>query len=870
MFNTAPNANVPASPALVHEFDSDDDVVTHYKAASTTRTSGRKVRFDMKKVDQVEYIKEDYVPCHGRSPRYKPHGKIGKSTHDLKQDDQLAYSNRLAIVRAKAMAFILSRTDEHINIDEVHIVIGPKIDIKVRMGFDEYGDVDEQVFKEEYIPHIPGKFGLKGNVMCTTVPVEERDKKFIMDSGSGHDLIAQKKVDRMDMEMYEDEMINFHTANGVTSTSKMTDIQFNAFKEPVKAHVLEDTPSVLSMGKRCPEQGYTFIWPSGKDLFMIDNNGLMINMRVKDHIPYVNLDQVKEPGNVKKIRSLLDILNDDCSTSDGENTLIIDGESGDEMIENEKKQSSMARNKKRRKPRSRRMKVDQYDVAVGDYVGDSEIHEMEDNDDEEDGVRSPYEPSLAEEIQDLEHDVEIDDEVANGEDDDDVIDVDEEDGEPRLSKRGALKHEARTKDHLLTHRFKNPYCESCVRAKMKHRKTFRGAFQRKLTKFGDLVTFDYVDNRQIYEHDYGVEKTIFVIRDRYTGMIQAYPSAKKDQEAVIRAVKQFMGRRKIREAYSDMAPQFIESMKALKIPMDHSLAGTTKHNSLSERNNQFLLVATTTCLLEAGIPPCFWRYAIRCVSHLLNVAPNDQEVSSWCKLHGEEFKGLLIPFGALVYFKPSGARNVEQKHKFDPMGIPGVFAGYDLAPGLHWSRKYRVWALSDWAKQNLSYDTSSPIPKLKTPHYTERVELKEPLEFPCKANYERINVTIYGLKEKERLDGSPDYIPLPEPEDRDDGDDGGDDQGGDGDDGPDGGGGRVVDSSILGEIEKMEREGAEDVARRAELPPPPGLEAGQGEPVKKDRVYVEVLGHYTEGKSGDGKIYLNDEDRQRWTKLSCR
>ena len=173
---------------------------------------------------------------------------------------------------------------------------------------DDYGDVDEQVFKEEYIPHIPGKFGLKGNVMCITVPVEERDKKFIMDSGSGHDPIAQKKVDRMDMEMYEDEMVNFHTANGVTSTSKTTDIQFNVFEEPVRAHVLEDTPSVLSMGKRCLEQGYIFVWPSGKDPFMIDNNGLMINMRVKDHIPYVSLDQVKERGNSKKIKSLLDIL----------------------------------------------------------------------------------------------------------------------------------------------------------------------------------------------------------------------------------------------------------------------------------------------------------------------------------------------------------------------------------------------------------------------------------------------------------------------------------------------------------------------------------------------------------------------------------
>ena len=97
--------------------------------------------------------------------------------------------------------------------------------------------------------------------------------------------------------------------------------------------------------------------------------------------------------------------------------------------------------------------------------------------------------------------------------------MDEEDGSVRLSKRGTLKNEARTKIHLLTHRYKNPYCESCVRAKMKHRKTFRGAFQRKLTKFGDLVTFDYVDNRRIAEQDYGNDKTIFVIRDRYTGMI---------------------------------------------------------------------------------------------------------------------------------------------------------------------------------------------------------------------------------------------------------------------------------------------------------------------------------------------------------------
>ena len=87
---------------------------------------------------------------------------------------------------------------------------------------------------------------------------------------------------------------------------------------------------------------------------------------------------------------------------------------------------------------------------------------------------------------------------------------------------------------------------------------------------------------------------------------------------------------------------------------------------------------------------------------------------------GKNSREKMIPFGALVYFKPSDARAREQQHKFDPMGIPGVFAGYSLGPGLHWSRKYRVWALCDWTKQNLAYDAEKPIAKLRTPHYTEK------------------------------------------------------------------------------------------------------------------------------------------------------
>ena len=49
------------------------------------------------------------------------------------------------------------------------------------------------------------------------------------------------------------------------------------------------------------------------------------------------------------------------------------------------------------------------------------------------------------------------------------------------------------------------------------------------------------------------------------------------------------------------------------------------------------------------------------------------------------------------------------------------------------------------------------------------------------------------------------------------------------------------------------------MARRAELPPPPGLEGVHPEPADKGKAFVEVLEHYSEGARGDGRVYLNDD-----------
>ena len=107
--------------------------------------------------------------------------------------------------------------------------------------------------------------------------------------------------------------------------------------------------------------------------------------------------------------------------------------------------------KSQKKKKSKGKKVMKMpEVAVGSDAGDAEEMSCfaDDYDDFDDD--SGYEPSIGPDVEDGEHDIEVE-EIPDGgarEDDDDVIDVDEERGSVRLSKRGTLKNEARTKVHI--------------------------------------------------------------------------------------------------------------------------------------------------------------------------------------------------------------------------------------------------------------------------------------------------------------------------------------------------------------------------------------------------------------------------------------
>ena len=57
--------------------------------------------------------------------------------------------------------------------------------------------------------------------------------------------------------------------------------------ETVEPHVLDETPAVLSLGRRCVKMGYVFHWMPGKLPFMVTPKQGFVHLQVKDDIPYL-------------------------------------------------------------------------------------------------------------------------------------------------------------------------------------------------------------------------------------------------------------------------------------------------------------------------------------------------------------------------------------------------------------------------------------------------------------------------------------------------------------------------------------------------------------------------------------------------------
>ena len=159
----------------------------------------------------------------------------------------------------------------------------------------------------------------------------------------------------------------------------------------------------------------------------------------------------------------------------------------------------------------------------------------------------------------------------------------------------------------------------------------------------------------------------------------------------------------------------------------------------------------------AGLPACCWPFAAPHACFMENTHCESGCESPWFKTHKRgEFDGPKIPFGARVWFKPSITRPNDVPGKWEPDSLEGIFAGYDMTPGYHWSKRFLVWGVTDFDGLKLKKNIRAEDFPIREPFSVARLVVP-PGEwtFPLKARYEHINSSIEGDAERAELEQPP-------------------------------------------------------------------------------------------------------------------
>ena len=183
--------NAKAAPAIVCNIHDDYEDAFKVAPSAVKESKSKSVKVN-DYVEKVEYHKPDYVQCSRQRKKSSNTDKESRTWQQLRDDMQWVLQCKLGATRVHALAMLMDTKYDSKDVDEVHFVLGTKSDLKVRLkdGDALEDDPRAELFEDDMIPDVPGKFGKKDNVMCITMPIEHRDRRFIVDSGSGHDLIS--------------------------------------------------------------------------------------------------------------------------------------------------------------------------------------------------------------------------------------------------------------------------------------------------------------------------------------------------------------------------------------------------------------------------------------------------------------------------------------------------------------------------------------------------------------------------------------------------------------------------------------------------------------------------------------------------------
>ena len=170
-------------------------------------------------------------------------------------------------------------------------------------------------------------------------------------------------------------------------------------------------------------------------------------------------------------------------------------------------------------------------------------------------------------------------------------------------------------------------------------------------------------------------------------------------------------------------------------PCDKATHGVKQDNGIAEHGVQRVTKGTTCCLTNVGLEDKWWPYAAKafCFNRRAKIVNGDSIYNKKFNT-GHIDQKRLFPFGCRVDFLPTpdAKWTRENKRKFGPPTVPGIFLGYVEKSGGRWnSNKPNYWCapIADFIN-NVDHPTVM-MTQVVIPDRTD-----DEYRFPLKAKYD--------------------------------------------------------------------------------------------------------------------------------------
>ena len=134
--------------------------------------------------------------------------------------------------------------------------------------------------------------------------------------------------------------------------------------------------------------------------------------------------------------------------------------------------------------------------------------------------------------------------------------------------------------------------------------------------------------------------------------------------------------------YTDNSLEFGNACEDLSWNHCTSTPHRSETNGIAERAVRRVKEGTSAVLLQSGLDENWWADSMECYTYLRNIQDLLSDGKTpYERRFGQPFKGPIIPFGSLVEYHPTTAKDQSRIHQFGKKVLPGLFLGYAVYAG---------------------------------------------------------------------------------------------------------------------------------------------------------------------------------------------